>query len=611
VLRFWIGVLVFFAPLRAQFFGLATPGDGSLVYFGTPLRQKNTNQPTWGKLFQADASGIRLRETRDYIVPDPPPSGVATGIGLAHPTNPYDIVGGSTSSDGSVLAVTGWRDCVSGGSYCSKMEHWYTTITAAGKSAEYPGWLRLSPNGEWAFGNTEHVSYDESRYSGHYVNLKTGVDIGVPIGGWAFAVSETGRLIANDGTAVYTYNSEVTIRRGNETTTLTAPNGDSAADPVIDASGRRIVYAAFRMTQTYAGQQAPGPRYLCAADAVSHESRVLTTEGDAPSLSEDGATVLYLSRSSGLPQLRVIGFDGRNDRALPADPAGIVRAVLSGDGRTVYAVTRSARLIRISVTSGQVTEIVPRTPVFGGVQTGRAMAAFVEFAPGAVASIPGYGFAPGTLSAAPPLPEALGGVRVSIQGRPVKILAVSPTLIRILAPPELTPTPGPNPSVTYAVELDSASPFESPASATASFFASGARFLTLEDPDGDFGFTILSAHEDWSGLVTPDSPARPGEILHSYAVGLGATTPAVAYGDPAPDTEPLARVATRYQCAYRPDQTTPLEVPYQGLAPGLAGYYQIDWRVPAGAGTGALVVVCNAPSSPTGFVGGIPVRARE
>jgi hypothetical protein len=33
----------------AQLFSLATPADGSRVYFATPLRQKNTNQPAWGK----------------------------------------------------------------------------------------------------------------------------------------------------------------------------------------------------------------------------------------------------------------------------------------------------------------------------------------------------------------------------------------------------------------------------------------------------------------------------------------------------------------------------------------------------------------------------------
>ena len=143
-------VMVLMAALsasgEAQFFGLGTPADGSSVYFSaTPsLRGK----VTWGKLFQVDSSGLRSVEARDYEVLDPPPVGYATGPGLAHPTNPYDIRGADISSDGAVLAVSAWRACASGeAEHCSKMENYYTTITAGTQSADYPGDLRLSANG--------------------------------------------------------------------------------------------------------------------------------------------------------------------------------------------------------------------------------------------------------------------------------------------------------------------------------------------------------------------------------------------------------------------------------------------------------------------------------
>ena len=51
-------IAVFSVSACAQFLGLATPADGSRVYFATPLRQKDTTQPTYGKLFQVDNSGL-------------------------------------------------------------------------------------------------------------------------------------------------------------------------------------------------------------------------------------------------------------------------------------------------------------------------------------------------------------------------------------------------------------------------------------------------------------------------------------------------------------------------------------------------------------------------
>ena len=34
-------------------------------------------------------------------------------------------------------------------------------------------------------------------------------------------------------------------------------------------------------------------------------------------------------------------------------------------------------------------------------------------------------------------------------------------------------------------------------------------------------------------------PAKPGDTLLIYAIGMGATSPAVATGDPAPERSPL------------------------------------------------------------------------
>ena len=59
---------IYYAP----FAGLATPYDGSVVYFSSVLRIKGSNQPLHGKLFVADEKGVRLFRSRDKVDPPPP-----------------------------------------------------------------------------------------------------------------------------------------------------------------------------------------------------------------------------------------------------------------------------------------------------------------------------------------------------------------------------------------------------------------------------------------------------------------------------------------------------------------------------------------------------------
>jgi uncharacterized protein (TIGR03437 family) len=62
-------------------------------------------------------------------------------------------------------------------------------------------------------------------------------------------------------------------------------------------------------------------------------------------------------------------------------------------------------------------------------------------------------------------------------------------------------------------------------------------------------------------------------VIHGYAVGLGDTSPSVPYGQAAPSSEPLARLTIPIGC-------NNVEVLFQGMAPGHAGVYQIDIRLP-------------------------------
>ena len=124
MLRLPVFALAICLPGNAQFSGLATSADGSRVYFATALRQKNTTQPVYGKLFTVDSAGLKLFLSRDAQIPPPPAPGTNSGT----QTNAYDLQAASVSSDGKVFAASAIRGCVGGGYVCNPLERYFTTL---------------------------------------------------------------------------------------------------------------------------------------------------------------------------------------------------------------------------------------------------------------------------------------------------------------------------------------------------------------------------------------------------------------------------------------------------------------------------------------------------
>lgn len=82
-------------------------------------------------------------------------------------------------------------------------------------------------------------------------------------------------------------------------------------------------------------------------------------------------------------------------------------------------------------------------------------------------------------------------------------------------------------------------------------------------------------------LITPASPAAPGEVLTLFATGEGATTPAGVDGKPAAAPLPLPKLPVKVVV-----DGVDVEPLYAGGAPGLvAGVLQVNFVMPAG-GTG-------------------------
>ena len=94
----------------------------------------------------------------------------------------------------------------------------------------------------------------------------------------------------------------------------------------------------------------------------------------------------------------------------------------------------------------------------------------------------------------------------------------------------------------------------------------------------------LVTHGDGS-LVTQSAPAKPGEGLVLYAVGLGQTSPPQQTGQPAPSAAPTV-TPMLLDFDYRSNALATKPAPdavaalYAGAAPGYVGLYQVNFIVP-------------------------------
>jgi uncharacterized protein (TIGR03437 family) len=97
-------------------------------------------------------------------------------------------------------------------------------------------------------------------------------------------------------------------------------------------------------------------------------------------------------------------------------------------------------------------------------------------------------------------------------------------------------------------------------------------------------------------LVTADKPLGRGEFAFVYAAGLGRVSNQPVTGR-AGAASPLPQVASEVRITLA---GLPCEVQYVGLAPGLVGVYQVNFRVPANAPSGLqdLVMVEGNTNSP-------------
>jgi uncharacterized protein (TIGR03437 family) len=203
--------------------------------------------------------------------------------------------------------------------------------------------------------------------------------------------------------------------------------------------------------------------------------------------------------------------------------------------------------------------------------------------PGTIAQVYGSGLAPNSVSTGVlPLPTTFNNTFALVGSEQAPLYSLSNGQIDIQIPNELSVNQqipvllSVNNALTLPVMFDVV-----PATPGVLSANDGPTAPSVQN-----GAHIIAQHAADFSLVSSSHPAKPGEYLVMYLVGMGATDPAVASGTQTP-ASPLAKVTNQPTVTVA---SQPASVAFAGLTPGFVGLYQINFQVPASVASGVVEV---------------------
>jgi uncharacterized protein (TIGR03437 family) len=292
----------------------------------------------------------------------------------------------------------------------------------------------------------------------------------------------------------------------------------------------------------------------CATPVTDASVTASFDNGDAPvTLSGDGTGFYSASWVPGRVASSVTVTFSATDATVPPPSAGSSAPVSS--------------VLRIG--SVAANSIPPPVQARGGTVNNLNVVLGGALAPGTIASVYGSGLASvssGTGNA--PLPVSFSGTQVLVAGNAAPLYFVSSGQLNIQIPLELA-TNQKYPVLAFFNNVPAIPDTITIAPATPGLLASGG--------------AVFAQRADAS-FVSSAAPAKPGEALVLYLVGMGVTTPPVATGQ-VPPTNPLASASLIPTMTLDGETVVPF---FYGLTPGFVGLYQINFIVPTDAKTGTL-----------------------
>jgi uncharacterized protein (TIGR03437 family) len=230
-------------------------------------------------------------------------------------------------------------------------------------------------------------------------------------------------------------------------------------------------------------------------------------------------------------------------------------------------------IYEVPANGGASTPIYAPTSLNGGITD---VTGLDQPSPGSLVSIYGLNFSADQVLVADkfPLPPALGGISILVNGQAIPIQAVTPWQVNAQLPQT-----APMGNVTLQVVANGV-PLNT---VTAQILPSApAAFAFPVAQTGGGYWQVAAFHAGTTVLADSTHPAAAGETLETYGCGLGVTSPEVAAGEPSPASPPASAVVTPpVEIGLQPAQVT-----FAGLVPGLAGIYQVNVVVPDGLASG-------------------------
>lgn len=274
--------------------------------------------------------------------------------------------------------------------------------------------------------------------------------------------------------------------------------------------------------------------------------------------------------SNGDPPLILVAQDATSGLySATWTPHGSSSQVTVTAAASATGLTSATEVISGEVVPNQAPTINPGGTVHAFTpQSGQALA------PGTWMAIYGSDLADETLiNSSVVFPTALAGTSVIIGGTEAPLNFVSTGQVNALIPFELAS------GQTYEVIVNNNGALSTPVSFTATEVTPGV----LAYPSG----YVEAQHGGTTNLLSEASPAKPGEYIVLYLLGMGPTATPVTSGQPAPAAlDPTTNTPT---ITLNGEAVTTIS--YSGFTPTTVGLYQIDLQIPADAPNGDLTLI--------------------
>jgi hypothetical protein len=517
-------------PLLAQFESLSTTKDGSVLFFTTTLIQAGTDQPHHGKVFIVDGNGVRpfLITQREWW------SGLSPLTPSYSYSNYYSYHGVDIASSGSGIAYSAGWECSMTAGLCGYRDG-LTVYDYKGQQIYFQrGSGILSPNGEWALITRKSLSNGPEQHL--VVHIPSRREFRLSAQRQVIRTNFRDHDIADNGTAVIITDDRtaqdqprLAVFRPPDTTVFLPVRPPVA---VIDATGSTI------FTGSHVAR--------LIGDTWQLSTFPLTAR--SPQISDDGSLVGFIWSGG---QFYTSRSDGSDRRRLTSEPEGIRKAVMSGDGRVVWALTNTGRIVRTDIESGS-TQITGPVPVFDDFGLNRLVI--------------------GNMYRLPATVGKNQEVQLELDGRLLPVGWVEDGAVGIQIPWDLQT------DVDHKLGL-----------------------RLLHDNEWIGGTLIRRVSEFSPAFVRYEgTPAKPGDVITLSATGLGRVSPAVPYLEYAPESLPSA-ITSKLSCYAKSYSDlfseTAIEILFAGLEPRSIATYQIVIRLPAMLPPDPVAISCEIPEA--------------